>query len=147
MGLLHPSRGRRALPGCLCGELLPWRLASGGLTSGLLGTRHLELSKGGTQPGELNTADKKKIHGNTQKTDEVEQCGFDGARRLTPPSIRAYSPPSPLQAKPLGGAVFAPVTLRYTAIKRDSQRGLIKSTTMSGFSFSLNGRFRKWHQV
>ena len=48
MGLLDSSRGWRRLPGSLGGQLLPWGLASGGLTSGLLGTCHCECR------GELN---------------------------------------------------------------------------------------------
>jgi hypothetical protein len=52
MGLLHTSGGGGRLAGSLGGELLPGGLASGRLTSGLLGTGHLagwwfsfELSK------------------------------------------------------------------------------------------------------
>lgn len=40
MGFLYSSGGWRAFPGCLCSELLPWRLSSGGLAGGLLGTSH-----------------------------------------------------------------------------------------------------------
>lgn len=45
MGLLHSSSGRGALPGCLGGELLPWRLSSGRFTGSLLGTGHGVLAK------------------------------------------------------------------------------------------------------
>ena len=40
MGLLHAAGGRGALTGRLGGELLPGRLAAGGLTSSLLGSGH-----------------------------------------------------------------------------------------------------------
>ena len=39
--LLHAAGRGRALPGRFSGELLPGRLSSGGLTSGLLGTSHV----------------------------------------------------------------------------------------------------------
>ena len=38
--LLHSAGGRSGLSGCLCGQLLPRSLASGGLASSLLGTSH-----------------------------------------------------------------------------------------------------------
>ena len=40
MGLLDSSGGGGRLPGGLGGELLPGRLSSGGLASGLLGSCH-----------------------------------------------------------------------------------------------------------
>ncbi len=40
MGLLHAAGGRGRLAGSLGGELLARSLSSGGLASGLLGTRH-----------------------------------------------------------------------------------------------------------
>lgn len=40
MGLLHASGSRCALSGCLRCQLLPWSLASRGLTRGLLRTGH-----------------------------------------------------------------------------------------------------------
>jgi len=40
VGLLHAPGGRGALPGGLGGQLLPGRLASGGLPSGLFGASH-----------------------------------------------------------------------------------------------------------
>jgi len=40
VGLLHASGGRSRLPGRLGGQLLPWGLASGGFTGGLLGPGH-----------------------------------------------------------------------------------------------------------
>jgi len=56
MGLLHSSRGRRALPGRLGSELLPGRLSSGGFTRSLLGTCHLVvLAKNVTKPAEFKT--------------------------------------------------------------------------------------------
>ena len=42
MGLLDTSSSRSRLASSLGGQLLTWGLASGGLTSGLLGTRHLQ---------------------------------------------------------------------------------------------------------
>ena len=41
MRLLHSSSGWSAFPGSFGGELLPWGLASGGFTSGLLCSCHL----------------------------------------------------------------------------------------------------------
>ena len=41
--LLDASDGRGGLPGGLGRELLPWGLASGGLTGGLLGTGHVSF--------------------------------------------------------------------------------------------------------
>ena len=40
MGLLDSSCGRGRFASCLGGKLLPWGLASSGLSSGLLGTGH-----------------------------------------------------------------------------------------------------------
>ncbi|KAA8578695.1 hypothetical protein FQN60_010562 [Etheostoma spectabile] len=42
--LLHAAGGRGALPGSLGGQLLPGGFASGGLTSGLLGSCHFSFS-------------------------------------------------------------------------------------------------------
>ena len=42
--LLDAPGGRRALSRSLGGELLPWRLSSGGLTGGLLGSGHGALN-------------------------------------------------------------------------------------------------------
>ena len=44
MWLLHSSGGGGGLPGGLGGQLLPGRLASGGLTGGLLRTSHVSQS-------------------------------------------------------------------------------------------------------
>ena len=41
VGLLHASCSRGGFASCLCGELLPGGLASGGFTGSLLGTGHL----------------------------------------------------------------------------------------------------------
>lgn len=54
MRLLHSSCGRRALPGCLCSELLPWRLSSSGFTGSLLGTGHLVLTKSTYENGQTS---------------------------------------------------------------------------------------------
>lgn len=43
MGLLHSSGGGSALPSCLCGELLPWGLASGGFSCSLLSPGHCRV--------------------------------------------------------------------------------------------------------
>lgn len=45
MGLLHTPGGWGRLPGSLGGQLLAGSLASGGFTSGLLGSSHVESEK------------------------------------------------------------------------------------------------------
>jgi hypothetical protein len=73
VGLLHTAGGGGGLASCLGGQLLARRLASCGLASGLLGTRHNERERERTENTEEQTM---QMEGGRQRERERARQGF-----------------------------------------------------------------------